>query len=99
YLFRKIILASMAVPGVFPPVMIDVEVNGRRYQEMHVDGAVMTQGFLFPYSFAPERERHIYVIRNGRIDAQWRSIERRTTAVAHRALDALVDRQALRDMY
>jgi predicted acylesterase/phospholipase RssA len=98
-LFRKIILASMAVPGVFPPVMIDVEANGRRYQEMHVDGAVMTQVFLFPYSFMPEREQHIYVIRNGRIDAQWRSIERRTAAVAHRALDALVDRQALSDMY
>ena len=98
-LFRKIILASTAVPGVFPPVMIDVEANGRRYQEMHVDGAVMTQVFLFPGSIAPDgQERHIYVIRNGRIDAQWRSIERRTTAVAHRALDVLVDRQAMSDM-
>ena len=37
-LFRKIMLASAAIPGAFPPVMIDVEVNGKPYQEMHVDG-------------------------------------------------------------
>jgi predicted acylesterase/phospholipase RssA len=107
-LFRKIILASTAIPGVFPPVMIDVEADGRHYQEMHVDGAVMTQVFLFPLSFVAasidggrlqNRARRIFIIRNGRIDGQWGSTERRTTAVAHRALDALVDRQALGDIY
>ena len=107
-LFRKIILASTAIPGVFPPVMIDVEADGRRYQEMHVDGAVMTQVFLFPVSFvsaaseqigAGNRARHIYIIRNGRIDVQWGSTERRAITVASRALDALVDRQALSDIY
>jgi predicted acylesterase/phospholipase RssA len=107
-LFRKIILASTAIPGVFPPVMIDVEAGGKHYQEMHVDGGVMTQVFLFPLSFVAEsggdghvgeRVRHIYIIRNGRIDAQWGATERRTTVVAYRALDALVDRQALGDIY
>jgi predicted acylesterase/phospholipase RssA len=107
-LFRKVILASTSIPGAFPPVMIDVEVDGKRYQEMHVDGAVMKQVFVFRSSFARElseptaageRERHLYIIRNGRIDAQWGSTERRTTAVAHRALDALVDRQAINDIY
>jgi predicted acylesterase/phospholipase RssA len=107
-LFRKIILASTAIPGVFPPVMIDVEAGGKHFQEMHVDGAVLTQVFLFPLSFAAassgdggrqDRARRIYIIRNGRIDAQWGSTERRATAVAHRALDALVDRQALGDIY
>jgi len=107
-LFRKIILASTAIPGVFPPVMIDVEAGGKHYQEMHVDGAVLTQVFLFPLSFAAassgdgglqDRARRIYIIRNGRIDAQWGSTQRRATAVAHRALDALVDRQALGDIY
>jgi predicted acylesterase/phospholipase RssA len=98
-LFRKIMLASTAIPGVFPPVMIDVEADGKRYQEMHVDGAVLTQVFLFPGQIDPEkRERHLYVIRNGRIDAQWGSTERRATAVAQRAIEALVDRQALNDI-
>jgi hypothetical protein len=99
-LFRKIMLASTAIPGVFPPVMIDVQAGGKRYQEMHVDGAVLTQVFLFPGQIDPEiRERHLYVIRNGRIDAQWGSTERRATAVAHRAIDALVDRQAVTDIH
>ena len=107
-LFRRIILASTAIPGVFPPVMIDVEAGGRRYQEMHVDGGVMSEVFLVPSllkaasngeSGAVARERHIYIIRNGRIDPQWGSTERRTSAVAHRAIDALIDRQALSDIF
>src|SRR6185312_15150854 len=39
-LFRKIVLASSSIPGVFPPVKIDVEVDGKHYEELHVDGGV-----------------------------------------------------------
>jgi predicted acylesterase/phospholipase RssA len=35
-LFRSIMIASAAIPGAFPPVMIDVEADGRAFQEMHV---------------------------------------------------------------
>jgi predicted acylesterase/phospholipase RssA len=42
-LFRRILLASASVPGVFPPVMSDVDAVGRRYQEMHVDGGALAQ--------------------------------------------------------
>jgi predicted acylesterase/phospholipase RssA len=28
-LFRSILVASAAIPGAFPPVMIDVEADGR----------------------------------------------------------------------
>jgi predicted acylesterase/phospholipase RssA len=106
-LFRKVILASMAVPGLFPPVMIDVEVDGRRYQEMHVDGGVMSQVFL-PLSLFVQRshdpreygrrERHVYVIRNGLIDSHWQVVARRTADVARRALDALIEVQGLNDL-
>src|SRR5262245_51109883 len=37
-LVQDILVASAAIPGAFPPMMIDVEVNGKHYQEMHVDG-------------------------------------------------------------
>ena len=47
-LVRKILLASASVPGVFSPVLFDVEVEGRRYQEMHVDGGAVAQTFLYP---------------------------------------------------
>ena len=45
-LIRRILLASAAIPGAFPPVMLDVTVAGRHYQEMHVDGGAFTQVFL-----------------------------------------------------
>src|SRR3546814_5567529 len=53
-LFRKILMASAAVPGAFPPVMIDVEVDGEAYQEMHVDGGAMAQVFLYPSARSEE---------------------------------------------
>jgi len=44
-LFREIILASAAIPMIFPPVYIHVEANGKKYDEMHVDGGTITQVF------------------------------------------------------
>jgi predicted acylesterase/phospholipase RssA len=107
-LFRKIVLASASIPGVFPPVMIDVEVDGRQYQEMHVDGGVITQVFLFPPAFVErlrgnrsvkERARNVYVILNSRIDPQWQAVARRSTHVARRALEALIEAQGINDLY
>lgn len=48
-LFRDILLASASIPGLFPPVYIEAEANGRRFQEKHVDGG--TSG---PFFVAPE---------------------------------------------
>ena len=45
--FRKILLASASIPGLFPPVLIDVEANGRRFQEMHADGGLRSSTPLF----------------------------------------------------
>jgi hypothetical protein len=107
-LFRQIMLASTAIPGLFPPVMIDVEVDGRRYQEMHVDGGVMNQVFLLPPLFVhgieanrerDRRDRYVYVIRNGYIAGHWGAVSRRTTTVARRALDSLIDAQGVNDLY
>jgi predicted acylesterase/phospholipase RssA len=47
-LFRSVLLASSAIPGGFPPVLIDVEANGKQFQEMHVDGGVGGQFFVAP---------------------------------------------------
>src|SRR6185503_6467152 len=49
-LFRSILLASAAIPGAFPPTLVDVEADGKRYQEMHVDGGASSQVFLYPPS-------------------------------------------------
>src|SRR5262245_3904543 len=47
-LVRKILVASAAIPGAFPPMMFDVEANGVKYQEMHVDGGASNQVFVYP---------------------------------------------------
>ena len=47
-LVRKIIVASAAIPAAFPPMMIDVDVNGKHYQEMQVDGGASRQVFAYP---------------------------------------------------
>jgi hypothetical protein len=49
-LFRIVLLASAAIPGGFPPVLIDVEANGKPFQEMHADGGLGGQFFLAPQS-------------------------------------------------
>jgi len=44
-LLIDIFLATASVPGEFPPVRIDIEVNGQKYTELHVDGGVTSEVF------------------------------------------------------
>src|SRR6185369_2914693 len=39
-LFRDVMAASASIPLVFPPILIEAEGQGRRFEEMHVDGGV-----------------------------------------------------------
>jgi len=106
-LVRKILLASAAVPGAFPPVMIDVEVGGRRYEEMNVDGGAVVQTFLYPPSVglrvnlrSPEyaRERHAYIIRNGRLDPDWASVDRSFMTIVGRAISTMIHYSGYNDI-
>ena len=107
-LFRKILLASASVPGVFPPIMIDVVADGKSYQEMHVDGGATTEVFLYPAAVAaqaihtrllsPYRDRQAYVIRNSRLDPEWREIERKTLTIMGRAVSQLIQSQGYGDL-
>ncbi len=102
-LFRKILQASAAIPGAFPPAMIDVEIDGRTYQEMHVDGATMAQLFLYPGSFDPgtlqgRSRQTAYIIRNGRLDPEHAETGRRTIAIASRAMSTLLQSAGYSDV-
>ena len=107
-LFRKILLASAAIPGAFPPVMFDVEVDGKQYQEMHVDGGAMAQVFLYPPGLnvreeakarGVDRDRTLYIIRNARLDADWASVERLTLDIVGRAISSLIHSQGIGDLF
>ena len=109
-LFQRILLASAAIPGVFPPTLMDVEANGKSFQEMHVDGGAMAQVFLYPPSLGLKmralgkakgvsRERRLYMIRNARLDPDWAQVERRTMSIAGRAISSLIQTQGIGDLY
>ena len=98
-LFRRLLLASTAIPAAFPPVLIDVEANGRSYQEMHVDGGAVAQLFLYPPGLSSgrnlrsgplARQRTAYVIRNARLDAGWADVDRRIFTIAGRAISSMI---------
>jgi hypothetical protein len=98
-LFRNILRASAAIPGAFPPVMIDVEVNGEHRQEMHVDGGAIAQTFLYPAGIKLEelalkagvkRERTAYIIRNGRLDPDWVNTDRKFLSISGRAIATMI---------
>ena len=107
-LLRKIMLASAAIPGAFPPVMFDVEAKGQSYQEMHVDGGATTQVFVYWAGvnlkrLAEEhnamRERTIYALVNARLDPEWGEVERRTLPITFQAIDTLIQYQTMGDLY
>jgi hypothetical protein len=50
--YRDIIYASCAAPIIFPPQFFDVEVEGKTYSQMHVDGGVYSNVFLVDLSIA-----------------------------------------------
>ncbi len=96
-LARRVLLASASIPGAFPPVMFDVEAEGRRFQEMHVDGGAVAQLFLFPERVAfAQRAREvtqaptrIWVIRNGRLRARREQTARRTVSILAAAVSTM----------
>lgn len=108
HLFHSILIASSALPAAFPPVLIDVEAKGRRFQEMHVDGGATAQVFVYPASLhlhemaaaaGIQRERKLYVIRNARLDPDWAEVERRTMPIASRAISSLIQTQGRGDVF
>jgi Patatin-like phospholipase len=107
-LFRNVLLASAAIPGVFPPVYIEVKVEGQVREEMHVDGGTTNQVFLLPTqirSGAMDAKlginpvRHLYIIRNGRVAPEFKAVKASTLAIAGRSISTLIKTQGIGDLY
>jgi len=107
-LIHKIILASASIPAAFPPVMIDVEAGGARYDEMHVDGGATSQVFFYPtdvdWKFVMERLEvkgtpKVYVIRNSFIKPHWETVYPEILPIAGISIGSLIRTQGIGDMY
>jgi predicted acylesterase/phospholipase RssA len=108
-LFRKILLASATLPGVFPPVRIQARVGGQDYDELHVDGGVTRQVFIAPSLFSlashdqksgrPVMKARLFVIRNGKINPEWQSVNENVLSITRRSISTLIKNQGIGDLY
>jgi predicted acylesterase/phospholipase RssA len=95
-LFRSVLLASSAIPGGFPPVLIDVEANGKHFQEMHVDGGVGGQFFVAPAAALAAAGDYrlpatqLYLVINSGLEPQFQEVDRNTAAVLTGSVSAAV---------
>ena len=107
-LFRDVLLASASIPVAFPPVFFDVEADGRRYDEMHVDGSVAA--FVFysggVWSFAAARDaagrragEDIFVIHNGQLMPNPRPTPRSLRGIALRVFDSTGKSSVVGDLF
>jgi len=107
-LVHDILVASASIPGAFNPVYIEVEADGRRYDEIHVDGGTSSQVFLYPASLdmrwaarkvGLKGESRIYVLRNSRIDPNWETVKPRIVPILGNTVDSLIRTQGIGDLY
>jgi predicted acylesterase/phospholipase RssA len=106
-LIRDVMLASASIPGLFPPVRIPVRVGSRTYDELHVDGGVTSQVFLYPAetdlgAAAVEMgipNHTVYVLRNSILRPRWEEVKPKLGAVAFASIETLIRTQGIGDLY
>jgi hypothetical protein len=105
-LYQKVVLASASVPGFFPPVYLDVEINGRKYQEMHVDGGASASVFLGafmlkldPNNFRSRAGSNLYVICSGKLDADPECVQPRLASISAAAISSMLYAGNRSDLY
>ena len=95
-LFRTVLLASGSIPGAFPPVLIDVEGNGKRFAEMHVDGGVGGQFFVAPAALMASNSGYripatqLYIVVNSGLQPDFQVVDRSTPAILAQTVSAAV---------
>lgn len=99
---------SLIAPFAFPPVFFEVEANGQIYDELHVDGGVANQVFLYPIdmnwagimdTLKIKGTPNVYVIRNSSWRPDWQSVEPELIPIAGRSVGSLIRTQGIGDVY
>jgi len=111
-IFRQILVASAAIPVLFPPVYIDVESSGEVYEEMHVDGGTVGQMFFLGASIGwrkvlseasgiddPVDRSTLFLIVDGEVDPEAEQVRRRLISITNRTISTLVKVSAWSALY
>src|SRR5262249_28629647 len=97
-LFRNVLTASASIPGVFSPTLIEVEADGRRSAEMHVDGGVTTNVLILPEAllvsgtpvFPPDARPKVYVVINSKLAPDFEVVKASTLQIVRRSFETSV---------
>lgn len=108
-LFRRVLLASASIPGFFPPVPIEIEVDGKPAEELHVDGGVTASVFFRPPHVSRRELRqlgdkplagsNVYIIVAGKLYADPSCVERRLLPIATDSISALLYSKSRGDLF
>ena len=107
-LFKEVVLASTSIPGIFPPVEVEVTAGGKTYHEMHVDGGTTMEVFLMPAgltlgelnrTFRTNVKARLFVIRNGRTTPEPGIVKPSLPGIAEKAVSSLIKTQGIGDLY
>jgi hypothetical protein len=111
-LFHKVILASAAIPVMFPPSTFQVQADGKSYDELHADGGTLTQVFTTykllqgmqgaakKMGIDPTKlKAKLYIIRNGYMSSRYKATKDDLASLAARCFDTIIDTQGIGDTY
>jgi len=110
---RKLIVdvtvASAAIPGFFPSVRFNVNIDGRPYEELHVDGSVSRAMFFRPPVFSSSEQEsvgpnslagtNLFALVAGKAYPDPEGVRARTIAVVGAAVSNLLYVTARGDLY
>lgn len=96
-LFVNVLIASASIPGAFPPVLLDVEHQGRRIQELHVDGGTVSSFLVVPQALlldTPENRplinARVWIVVNGKWDPRFEVARISAVSIATRSFDTMM---------
>ena len=105
-LFRDVMAASASIPVIFPPMLIDAEANGHRFQEMHVDGGVTAPVLTLPEAFllrngalARGLRMNLYVLVNDKVERDFQLVPNSTIDIAARTSASVTKTQIRSVLY
>jgi hypothetical protein len=105
-LFRDVTAASASIPVVFSPMLIAAEANGRRFEEMHVDGGVSAPILTLPEAFllrsatlSHGMQLNIYIVINDKVESEFQLVANSTIDIAARASATVMKTQIRAVLY
>ncbi|MEM1385339.1 MAG: patatin-like phospholipase family protein [Pseudomonadota bacterium] len=107
-LIHDVIQASSAIPAAFPPVLIPVIADGKRHDEMHVDGGATAQVVLFSpqlrfrdldEALEVQVNRRIWIVINNQLKKPYGPVRPRVFSIAAKAASSLIGGSGNGDVY